>query len=202
VAWWILGSPNALAEDPATEHALFRIRPIDPIRPASPHALDPDRPGHRRSDPRRDLDIERRLEHLVLVAPSDHSSQLADATPDAVPSATMQSHRTTTIDALTATFAALTDVPAALADVARQLQDLTKAVRALEARLPPPLVSVRAAAKILDCSIATIRRKVAAGEVSYIRIGRTVRVDLSKLKTMDRYDVAELVGRAQRGNNP
>jgi excisionase family DNA binding protein len=117
---------------------------------------------------------------------------MANATRVAVPSATMPTNRTTTIDALAVTFAALTDIPSDLADVARQLRDLTTAVRAIEARLPPPLVSVQVAAKTLGCSIPTIRRKVAAGELAYIRIGRTVRVDLSKLRAMDRYDVAEL----------
>jgi excisionase family DNA binding protein len=97
------------------------------------------------------------------------------------------------VEGLAALISALGEIPGSLAAVERRLRDLASAVNDLEARLPPQLVTVRDASKTLGCSVATIRRKVAQGELPSVRIGRTVRLDLSKVRALGGDDVAALL---------
>jgi excisionase family DNA binding protein len=78
-----------------------------------------------------------------------------------------------------------------------QVQTLTMAVHALAKRIPARLVSVHEAAEALGVSCATIRRKVKAGEIPCRRIGKAVRIDISKLRAMDSDEVQELARRAR-----
>jgi excisionase family DNA binding protein len=81
-----------------------------------------------------------------------------------------------------------------LARVARELADLRRA-------LPPSLVTLQDAASRLGVSLSTIRRKVAAGEIPSIRVGRSVRLDLGALRPLDVDEVAQLA-RAAREDRP
>lgn len=67
-----------------------------------------------------------------------------------------------------------------LDDVFAQLERLTRVVEGLEARLPSPLVTVAQAAVALGVSEITIRRMVKRGRLRSFRIGRAVRVDVSR----------------------
>jgi excisionase family DNA binding protein len=78
-----------------------------------------------------------------------------------------------------------------------QVQTLTIAVHALAKRIPARLISVQEAAEVLGVSCATIRRKVKAGEFPYRRIGKAVRIDISKLRAHDSDEVEELALRAR-----
>ena len=71
-------------------------------------------------------------------------------------------------------------------------------MRKVDARLPPQLVSIREAASVLGCSTATVRRKLGNGELASVRLGHTVRVDLSKLVALDGKDIAALLADVRR----
>jgi excisionase family DNA binding protein len=66
----------------------------------------------------------------------------------------------------------------ALADLGRQVAQLRAQVSALTG---PKLVSVREAADVLGVAEVTVRRHVRAGKLVSKRVGRAVRVDLSRL---------------------
>lgn len=101
-------------------------------------------------------------------------------------------------DSLATTLSAIGQIPAAFAELQREVRSLALALRGVEGRLPPQLVSVREAARALGCSVPTVRRKVGSGELASVRLGRTVRVDLSKLVSLDRDDVAAMLDKARR----
>ena len=63
-----------------------------------------------------------------------------------------------------------------------QVTALTGAVRGLEERLPPRLVSVEEAAQHLSISVQTVRRWCKAGQLAYVRRGRQLRIDLTKVR--------------------
>jgi excisionase family DNA binding protein len=62
----------------------------------------------------------------------------------------------------------------------------------MERHLPSPLVTVEEAARVLGTSTATIRRWASAGEIPVLRVGRRIRVDLSKMRGRDQDDIARL----------
>lgn len=98
---------------------------------------------------------------------------------------------------LAATVSAFLDTPRVLADLQRQVRDLTDAVRSLERCLPSLLVSVDEAARVLGCSGATVRRWAAAGVIPTVRLGRSWRVDLSKIRGVDADEIARLAREAR-----
>src|SRR5262245_29680826 len=63
-----------------------------------------------------------------------------------------------------------------------QVSALTGAVRGLEERLPARLVSVEEAAEHLSISVQTVRRWCKAGQLAYVRRGRELRIDLTKVR--------------------
>ena len=71
--------------------------------------------------------------------------------------------------------------PLTLLDLAAHMQRLEIAVRSLEARLPPQLVTVEEAAARLSVSVKTIRRRLQRREWPHIRVGRQIRIDLAAL---------------------
>ena len=75
-----------------------------------------------------------------------------------------------------------------------QIGALTDAVRALEQRVPSRVVSVEEAARHLSVSVQTIRRWCKSGSLPYLRRGRELRIDLSKVRALDRTGVRGLVG--------
>ncbi len=96
-------------------------------------------------------------------------------------------------DAITALVASLAKTPSRLANVERQLEDVAHRLEALRAALPPRrLVTIVEAAATLGISIPTARRWVRVGRLPSLRIGRTVRVDLSRFVVADAGDVAQL----------
>lgn len=70
-----------------------------------------------------------------------------------------------------------------------QLVALTDAVRALEQRVPARVVSVEEAARHLSVSVQTIRRWCKSGGLPYVRRGRELRIDLSKVQPKDGDDI-------------
>jgi excisionase family DNA binding protein len=105
---------------------------------------------------------------------------------------------TPSADSLATTLTALGSIPSAFAELQREVRALTHAVRKVDARLPPQLVSIREAASVLGCSTATVRRKLGNGELASVRLGHTVRVDLSKLVALDGKDIAALLADVRR----
>jgi excisionase family DNA binding protein len=77
-----------------------------------------------------------------------------------------------------------------------QVEQLTVAIRSLERHLPAPLVSVQDAAERLGVSVNTVRRRVKSGHIPSARIGKAVRIDLTKVRPLDQVEVSELAERA------
>jgi len=73
-----------------------------------------------------------------------------------------------------------------------EVHALRGAVRGLEERFPARLVSVEDAAHHLSVSIPTIRRWCKSGALPYVRRGRELRIDLSKVKALDAKDIRKL----------
>lgn len=77
-------------------------------------------------------------------------------------------------------------------------REVRAAVAELRAALPPaPLVTVEEAARLAGVSVATMRRRVRAGEVPAVRIGRTVRIDPAALRPLEDAQVVELAHRTR-----
>ena len=90
-------------------------------------------------------------------------------------------------------------VGAAVAPLAGEIRELRAEVAALRAVSPPKYGTVKDAARILGVSDQTIRRKAELGEIVSTRIGRSVRIDLSRLRpTTDPMEIAELAREARR----
>jgi excisionase family DNA binding protein len=75
-----------------------------------------------------------------------------------------------------------------------QIGALTDAVRALEQRVPSRVVSVEEAARHLSVSVQTIRRWCKSGALPYVRRGRELRIDLTKVQALSGRDVRRLAG--------
>jgi excisionase family DNA binding protein len=58
------------------------------------------------------------------------------------------------------------------------------------------LVSVHEAAERLGVSVNTVRRRVKSGEIPCTRIGKVLRLDLSKVRVLDQEEVEEMAQRA------
>lgn len=78
------------------------------------------------------------------------------------------------------------------------METLTVAIRSLERHLPASLVSVHEAAERLGVSVNTVRRRVKSGDVPSTRIGKAVRIDLTKVRPLDKSEVNEMADRALR----
>ena len=89
-------------------------------------------------------------------------------------------------------------VAANVVPLAEELRRLAAEVAALRDRLPPLLVTVEEAARLNRVSVKTIRRGIADGSIPYRRVGRTVRVDLSRMHGLDGDDVARMAREARR----
>ena len=77
-----------------------------------------------------------------------------------------------------------------------QVELLTVAIRSLERHLPAPLVSVQDAAERLGVSVNTVRRRLKSGDIPCTRIGKAVRIDLTKVRPLDQTEVDEMTERA------
>jgi excisionase family DNA binding protein len=76
------------------------------------------------------------------------------------------------------------------------LQALVAEVRELRKSIPAQLVDVAAAAKHFDVSEATIRRRIKRREMPFTRVGRAVRIDLTKVRVLDSTEVEVMAQRA------
>ena len=101
-------------------------------------------------------------------------------------------------DALAAALTAMMDAPARLAALVRRFEHLETKIDALSAALPPLLVSVTEAAQAFKVSVPTMRRWVRGGNVPTVRVGATVRVDLSRVRGSDAGEVLRLATTARR----
>ena len=79
-----------------------------------------------------------------------------------------------------------------------QVELLTVAIRSLERHLPAPLVSVQDAAERLGVSVNTVRRRVKSGDIPCTRIGKAVRIDLTKVRPLDQVEANDLADRGLR----
>ena len=75
-----------------------------------------------------------------------------------------------------------------------QVVALTDAIRALEQRVPSRVVSVEEAARHLSVSVQTIRRWCKSGALPYVRRGRELRIDLTRVRAIGATDVRRLAG--------
>src|SRR5262249_38918793 len=81
-------------------------------------------------------------------------------------------------------------IEAKLAPLCAQVGRLTSEVEALRKALPPALVTMTEAARLLGLSLSTVRRRVREGILPSCTVGRSVRVDLSGLKPLTDDQVA------------
>ena len=76
--------------------------------------------------------------------------------------------------------AALLQLPAELQALRSDVAQLGAAVEQLRRALPPVLLSVSDAANALGVSTVTVRRMVRAGKLAHVRVGRSVKVDMTR----------------------
>ena len=97
---------------------------------------------------------------------------------------------------LTALFGALAEVPARLAALERVEAENAAKLEVVRAALPPALATITDAASAFKVSVPTMRRWVKRGHVPTVKVGNTVRVDLSRLHGKDAADIAKLAADA------
>lgn len=88
-------------------------------------------------------------------------------------------------------------VPAVSAGIAEaglveMLRELLERMARLEALQPPLAVKIPTAARALDLSIASIKRRVADGSLPVLRVGDAVRIDLGKVRGLTADEVRAL----------
>jgi excisionase family DNA binding protein len=99
--------------------------------------------------------------------------------PGAPPPSPLREH-----DALARAMAGVVRLPAALAGVEQRLDRIESALRGLRRILPPVLLPLPEAARILGVSYATIRRMKKDGRLPLVGSGRTARVDLTAMHAL------------------
>lgn len=81
---------------------------------------------------------------------------------------------------------------AELAPLRAEVCRLSTQIEAMRRAIPPALVPVSEAAQALGVSEATVRRRIRDGAMPTVRIGRSVRVDLAALRSIDPVEVSRL----------
>jgi excisionase family DNA binding protein len=81
-------------------------------------------------------------------------------------------------------------IEAKVSPVLAELRRVTSELEALRRALPPQLVTMTEAARVLDVSLSTIRRQVKDGTLPCRRVGRGVRIDLTDLRPTPEAEVA------------
>jgi excisionase family DNA binding protein len=102
---------------------------------------------------------------------------------------------------MAAVLTALAEIPTRVAALEHQVAAMTSEMRRVRATMPTPLVSVPQAAAAYGVSVPTIRRWVKRGRIPSVKVGNTVRVDLSRVKAADDHDIARLA-RGTTGGGP
>ena len=87
-------------------------------------------------------------------------------------------------------------VRAAVDPLASELRAVRQELALLRSTLPPALVDVATASERLGVSPATVRRRVADGSLASVRVGRSVRIDLGRVRAFDGDDVAAAAAQA------
>ena len=102
------------------------------------------------------------------------------------------------IEAFTGILATIADLPAQVQAVIAEQREQRAILQQLVDTVPTSgLADVPTAAARLNLSEATIRRRIADGTLPTVRIGRAVRVDLSKIQAVTTDDVAEAAAEAR-----
>jgi excisionase family DNA binding protein len=92
----------------------------------------------------------------------------------------------------------LLELPARISALEAQVTTLTESIEKLRRASPSTFVPMSEAASRLGVSLSTLRRRIRAGDVPVVRIGRSVRVDLGALRPADQAEVARLTEAARR----
>jgi len=100
---------------------------------------------------------------------------------------------------IAAVVAAFAEMPTRFAALERSVAELTAKVEALRVALPPLLVRVPEAAAVCKVSAKTVRRWVETRQIPAVRIGRMVRIDLTRVHGIDADDVAMMSRAARAG---
>ena len=99
-------------------------------------------------------------------------------------------------NALAALFSALSEVPNRLAALERAEAKNAAKLESVRVALPPVLATIPEAATAFKVSIPTMRRWVKRGDVPIVKVGSTVRVDLSRLHGKDAANIASQAAEA------
>ena len=99
---------------------------------------------------------------------------------------------------MAALFGALVEVPARLAALERAEAATLAKLDALQAALPPNHLTITEAAKLCQVSTKTMRRWVNSGAVPIFKVGRVIRVDVSRLRGVDAAGIAKLAAEARK----
>jgi excisionase family DNA binding protein len=100
---------------------------------------------------------------------------------------------------IAAVVAAFAEMPTRFAALERSVTELTAKMEALRVALPPLLVRVPEAAAVCKVSAKTVRRWVETRQIPAVRIGRMVRIDLTRVHGIDADDVAMMSREARDG---
>lgn len=92
---------------------------------------------------------------------------------------------------------ALAEIPVRLAALEQAETEAAAKLESVLAALPPALATVPEAAQAFKVSIPTMRRWVKRGEVPVVKIGNTVRVDLSRTRGHDAAEIARMAAEAR-----
>ncbi len=99
-------------------------------------------------------------------------------------------------NALAGLFTALSEVPDRLAALERAEAENAAKLESVRVALPPVLATIPEAATAFKVSIPTMRRWVKRGDVPTVKVGNTVRVDLSRLHGKDAATIASQAAEA------
>jgi excisionase family DNA binding protein len=96
-------------------------------------------------------------------------------------------------------FCALLEIPRRMAALELNAGKISEKVDRLLAALPPALIPIPEAAAAFKVSIPTMRRWAKRGEVPTVKIGNTIRVDMSRLHGKDAAEVSAWAAEARGG---
>lgn len=83
-------------------------------------------------------------------------------------------------------------VRAEVAPLHASVAKLSAEIEALRRAMPPALVTMREAARLLGLSLSTVRRRIRDGQLPARRVGKSVRVDLAGLHAPKPTEIARL----------
>ncbi len=110
----------------------------------------------------------------------------------------MADRRGQLVDGIAGALAALLEVPSRLASLEGEVRSLREEVAALLRSSPPTAVTLAEAAMRLRVSVSTLHRRIRAGDLPVVRVGRAIRIDLAVLRHTDAAGVARLAEAARR----